>query len=45
LRRTVAELDINRLLHELNDPRQLNTVLESAILMAALRQILGRLRP
>ena len=45
LRRTVAELDINRLLRELNDPRQLNTVLESAILMAALRQILGRLRP
>ena len=45
LRRTVAELDINRLLHELNDPRQLNTVLESAILMAALRQILDRLRP
>jgi len=45
LRRTVAELDINRLLHELNDPRQLNTVLESSILMAALRQILDRLRP
>ena len=45
LRHTVDELDINRLLHELNDPRQLNTVLESAILMAALRQILGRLRP
>ena len=45
LRRTVAELDINRLLRELNDPRQLNTVLESSILMAALRQILDRLRP
>ena len=45
LRQTVDELNINSLLHELNDPRQLNTVLESSILMAALRQILGRLRP
>ena len=45
LRQTVDELDINRLLHELNDPGQLNSALESAILQAALRQILGRLRP
>ena len=45
LRRTIDELDINRLLHELNDPSQLNSVLQSAILQAALRQILDRLRP
>ena len=45
LRQTVDELDINRLLRELNDPRQLNSALQSAILQAALRQILGRLRP
>ena len=45
LRQTVDELDINGLLHELNDPRQLNSALQSAILQAALRQILGRLRP
>jgi len=45
LRRTVDELDINRLLHELNDPRQLDSALQSAILQAALRQILDRLRP
>ena len=45
LRRTVDELDINRLLHELNDPRQLDPALQSAILQAALRQILDRLRP
>jgi hypothetical protein len=45
LRRTVDELDINRLLHELGDPRQLNSALQSAILHAALAQILDRLRP
>ena len=45
LRQTVDGLDINRLLHELNDPHQLNSVLQSAILQAALRQILDRLHP
>jgi hypothetical protein len=45
LRRTIDELDINRLLHELNDPSQLNSALQSAILQSALRQILDRLRP
>ena len=45
LRRTIDELDIDRLLHELNDPRQLNPAIQSAILQAALRQILDRLRP
>jgi hypothetical protein len=45
LHRTVDELDINRVLHELGDPSQLNPALQSAILQAALRQILDRLRP
>jgi hypothetical protein len=45
LRQTVNELDINRLLHQLNNPSQLNSVLQSAILQAALRQILDRLHP
>jgi hypothetical protein len=45
LRRTVDGLEINRLLHELNDPSQLNSALQSAILQAALRQILDRLHP
>jgi hypothetical protein len=45
LRRTIDELDINRLLHGLNDPSQLNSVLQSAILQAALRQILDRVHP
>jgi hypothetical protein len=45
LRQTVDELNINSLLHELNDPRQLNSALQSAILQAAGRQILDRLRP
>ena len=45
LRRTVDELDINRLLHELGDPSQLNSALQSAILQSALHQILDRLRP
>jgi hypothetical protein len=45
LRRTVDELDVNRLLHELHDPSKLNSALQAAILQAALRQILDRLRP
>jgi hypothetical protein len=45
LRRTVDELDVNRLLHELHDPSQLSSALQSAILQAALRQIVARLRP
>jgi hypothetical protein len=45
LRRTVDELDVNRLLHELRNPSRLNSALQSAILQAALRQILDRLRP
>jgi hypothetical protein len=45
LRRTIDELDVNRLLHELTDPNQLNSVLQSAILQAAVRQILDRVHP
>lgn len=45
LRQTVDELDIDRLLHELGDPSKLNSALQSAVLQAALRQILNRLRP
>ena len=45
LRRTVDELDVNRLLHELHDPRQLDSAIQSAILQAAMNQILDRLRP
>jgi hypothetical protein len=45
LRQTVDQLDINRLLHELGDPRQLDSALQSAILQAALRQVLDRLHP
>lgn len=45
LRRTIDGLDIARLLHTLNDPRQLDSTIQSAILHAALGQILESLRP
>jgi hypothetical protein len=45
LRRTVDELDINGILHGLNDPSRLYSVLQSAILKAALQQALDRLHP
>jgi hypothetical protein len=45
LRRTIDEIDVARLLHELNDPRRVGSAIRSAILRAALRQILDRLRP
>jgi hypothetical protein len=45
LRRTIGELDLARLLRELGDPAQLNSAIQSAILQAALAQILDRLRP
>ena len=41
----IDELDVARLLRELHDPRQLDSAVRSAILQAALRQILDRLRP
>ncbi len=45
LRRTVEELDVDRLLRELHDPHQLDSAVRSAILQATLRQIIDRLRP
>jgi hypothetical protein len=45
LRQTINELDVKRLLQELNDPRQLNSAIQSAILHAALHEILDRLHP
>lgn len=45
LRRTVDGLNVDRLLQQLHDPNQLNSALQSAILQAALRQVLDRLRP
>ncbi len=45
LRRTIDQLDVARLLRELNDPRQLDSALQSAILHAALSEIVDRLRP
>jgi hypothetical protein len=45
LRQSVDELDVNRLLHELGDPGQLSSAIQSAVLQAALAQILDRLRP
>jgi hypothetical protein len=45
LRRTVDELNVGQLLQQLNDPSQLDSAVRSAILQAARRQILDRLRP
>jgi hypothetical protein len=45
LRRTIDELDVNRLLHELGNPSQLQSAIQSALLRAAGSQILNRLRP
>jgi hypothetical protein len=45
LRQTVDGLDIDRLLRELDDPGQLDSALQSAILQAALHLILDRLHP
>jgi hypothetical protein len=45
LHQTVNELDINGLLHQLDDPSKLDSTVRSAILHAALQQILNRLHP
>ena len=45
LRKTVDDLDVNQVLRELGDPSQLESTVRSAILHAALSQILDRLRP
>jgi hypothetical protein len=45
LRRAVDELDIDRLIHELDDPQQIELAIRSAILRAARDEIVDRLRP
>ena len=45
LHRTIDELDVVQLLHQLNDPSQLNSAVQTAILHAAEQQILDRLKP
>ena len=45
LRRTVDQLDVNRLVRELHDPGQLDSAIRTTILKAALAQILDRLGP
>lgn len=45
LRRAVDELDVGRLLRELDNPDQLESTVRSAILQAVRDQILDRLRP
>ena len=45
LHRTIDDLDIAALLHELDDPSELSSAVRSAILHAALHEILDRLVP
>ena len=45
LRATVDQLRVNQILHQLSDPSQLGSTVRSAVLQAALQQILDRLRP
>ncbi len=45
LRRAIDELDVDGLVHELDDPEQLESAIRSAILQAARDEILDRLRP
>ena len=45
LRRAVGELDVDRLVRDLEEPDQLEPAVRSAILRAARDQILDRLRP
>lgn len=45
LRATIDELNLNQILHQLGDPSQLQSTIRSAVLQAALQQILNRLQP
>jgi hypothetical protein len=45
LRRAVGELDVERLVRDLDDPKRLEPAIRAAILRAARDQILDRLRP
>lgn len=45
LRRAVGELDVESILHDLDDPGTIESAIRAAILRAARDEILGRLRP
>ncbi len=45
LHRTIDELNVAQLLHQLNDPSKLNSAVQSAILHAAEGQIVDRFKP
>jgi len=45
LRRAVSELEVDRLVRELDDPRKLESAVRSAILQAARDQIIDSVRP
>jgi hypothetical protein len=45
LRATIDQLNVNQILHQLGDPSQLQSTIRSAVLQAALQQILNRLQP
>ena len=45
LRRTIDRLDVSALLRELRDPSRLQSSVESALLNAALGEIVAQLRP
>jgi hypothetical protein len=45
LRRTIEDLNVAQLVHELNDPSRLNSAVQSAILHAAAGQMLDQLKP
>ena len=45
LRATVDQLNVNQILRQLGNPNQLESTVRSAVLQAALKQILGRLQP
>ena len=45
LRRAVGELDVERLVRQLDDPHQLDSAVRAAILQAARDQIVAQLRP
>ena len=45
LRRTIEDLNVAQLVHELSDPSRLNSAVQSAILHAAVGQMLDQLKP
>lgn len=45
LRRAVDNLDVDRLIRDLDDPQQIESAIRSAILQAARDELLSRLRP